>query len=183
MSFPSLHWHSPKALRPALVPASLRGWLLEPGSLTRRLRAECPAPFRLELLGLAWARPMGDEAAALGRPAYESAMVREVTLCCGDEAMVFARTVIPRASMEQGLGWLGRIGTRPLGDILFADPGTTRSPVEVVRVPRGHVLRRRSRAPAGAALWGRRSLFVLRGRPLLVSEFFLPRLWQTGPHR
>lgn len=183
MPFPSLHWHSPKALRPASVPAALRSWLLEPGSLTRRLRAECPAPFRLELLGQAWATPMRDEAAALGRPARERAMVREVTLCCGDDVMVFARTVIPRASMEQGLGWLGRIGTRPLGDILFADPGTTRGPIEVVHVPRGHFLCGRSRAPDGTGFWGRRSVFVLRGLPLLISEFFLPRVWQKDPRR
>ena len=62
---------------------------------------------------------------------------------------------------------LRRLGTRPLGAFLFRDPGLRRDEVRVVRDASGH--------------WGRRSRFLLRGRPLLVAEYFLPALLNSAP--
>ena len=45
--------------------------------------------------------------------------VREVLLYGDKIPLVFARTIIPLLTIEKGLAELGKLGTRPLGDILF----------------------------------------------------------------
>jgi chorismate--pyruvate lyase len=90
---------------------------------------------------------------------------------------VFARTVIPRATLTGPRRRLTRLKTRPLGAVLFADPSMQRGPVEIARLtPRDKLypvaLRHLGRQPP--EIWGRRSLFTLGGKPLLVSEIFLP---------
>ncbi|AHE97606.1 chorismate--pyruvate lyase [Thioalkalivibrio paradoxus ARh 1] len=165
------------------MPGLVRGWLLEPGSLTQRLRQGCPDGFHLDLLEQRLMRPLRDEALALGRPSHEVAMVRQVRLCCKGVVWVHARTVIPLPSLERGLRRLTRLGARPLGEVLFADPTMTRGEVEVIRLTPGHFLHAQSGAAGDEVLWGRRSVFTLQRQPLLVSEFFLPWLWRAGPGR
>ena len=78
-----------------------------------------------------------------------------------------------------------RLGARPLGAALFSDPAIARLPLACRRLDgrdaRYHraaaALARQSPAPAlPAALWARRSVFLLRGRALMVSEAFLPAI-------
>jgi chorismate--pyruvate lyase len=64
-----------------------------------------------------------------------------------------------------------------MGAALFADPRIRRFPLRYRKVNRGHPLYRRActalhRPPPH--LWARRSLFTLRGAPILVTEVFLP---------
>jgi chorismate--pyruvate lyase len=90
---------------------------------------------------------------------------------------VFARTVIPRDTLVGSNRRLTRLKTRPLGAVLFADPGMERGPVEIARLTpcdRLFPAATRRLASAPEAIWGRRSLFTLAGKPLLVSEIFLP---------
>ena len=172
-------WRSQQQLRRAQVSDPLRDWLLEPGSLTRRLRSCCAGQFQVRVLDQGLQRPQRGEAKALHRPAHELTLVRQVLLCCGEQPWVYARTVIPLPSLQGGLQALTRLGNRPLGELLFADPSMQRSPIEVAPL-RGLLPAPLSRQDS-AGSWGRRSVFTLWGRPLLVSEFFLPALWQTHP--
>ncbi|MDX1656372.1 MAG: chorismate lyase, partial [Candidatus Competibacteraceae bacterium] len=74
---------------------------------------------------------------------------------------------------------LTRLGNRSLGEVLFSDPTVTRGAVEVARVgPASWLHQRAWPGPRHdlRPLWGRRSLFWLAGRPLLVCELFLPDL-------
>ena len=123
---------------------------------------------------------MLSEARALGRQPHEIALVRQVRLLCNERPWVFARTVIPLSSLQGGLHRLARLGTKPLGAVLFADPSLQRQPLEITRITPRHRLYHMATATGGAEvtdpLWGRRSVFRLRGKPLLVSEFFLPSL-------
>ena len=178
-----LRWQSSQRLRRALLPDDWRSWLLEPGSLTQRLRHCCGGRFHVELLGQQLQRPLRDEAEALGRPPHELALVRQVRLCCDDAPWVFARTVIPLPSLNSGLKRLDQLGSRPLGELLFSDPGMQRSIVEVSRLWPGHPLHPLSGAAPDTPLWGRRSVFTLYRCPLLVSEFFLPQLLTRGMPR
>ena len=172
-------WQTGRRLRRGQVPDSLRHWLLEPGSLTQHLRRCCGGRFHVQLLGQQLSRPLRDEASALGRPPHELALVRQVRLCCDGQVWVFARTVIPLPSLKGGHKRLTQLGTRPLGELLFADPGMQRSEVEVAPLPPAHPLHPLSGATTGEGLWGRRSVFTLYHQPLLVSEFFLPTLWRA----
>ncbi|MGM0593661.1 MAG: chorismate--pyruvate lyase family protein [Pseudomonadota bacterium] len=171
-------WQRGGRLRRSALPERWRDWLLDQGSLTRRLQHSCAGRFDVELLAQRMERPMLSEARALGRPPHEIALVRQVHLRCDGTPWVFARTVIPLPSLRGGLRRLALLGNKPLGAVLFADPKMERRPLEVARVDARHRLYRLSRGTPqhGEPLWGRRSVFCLRGNPLLVSEFFLPEL-------
>jgi chorismate--pyruvate lyase len=183
--FPSEpRWQPRACLRPAELPPGLSQWLLDPGSLTRRLRGACSGRFRVGVLGEYWARPLRSEAQRLGVEPGRYVWTREVQLFCDAQPWVFARTVIPAATLRGRGQRLKRLGDRPLGEILFTDPGARRGAVQIARITPGQRLHRRAfgaLAEAPAAIWGRRSLFRIDGRPLLVCEIFLPGLPSPGP--
>jgi len=152
-------------------------WLVHRGSLTARLRAVCGGGFGVRLVSQRLARPEPNEAASLGLAAGTAAMIREVVLHCRGEPWVFARSVIPRTTLRGGNGRLAGLGERPLGELLFADRRTRRGEVQVAEFTAAQ--RQYGAAMDGMpadvdSLWGRRSLFCHNGRPLLVSEIFLP---------
>jgi chorismate--pyruvate lyase len=163
----------------AHIPRALHGWLLDPSSLTRRMERCCPLDFRVQPLCQCWQRPLPDECRMLAMDLRQLALVREVHLLCGDQPWVFARTVIPRGTLAGKHRRLARLGTRPLGALLFSDRRLQRGQVAIARASPG-------RLPFGAALglleagqeelWARRSLFLLDAQPLLVSELFLPAI-------
>lgn len=161
------------------LPAELADWLLDTGSLTRRLRGICGGRFRVRVLHQGWTRPGRDEARALRLRLEAWAWTREVQLLCCEQPWVFARTLIPAITLRgRGLR-LTRLGTKPLGEVLFTDPRVRRGPVEIARIAAGQRLHQRAFAgfvEPPAAIWGRRSVFWIDDRPLLVCEFFLPDL-------
>lgn len=171
------HWQAHTSLARHGAPADLLDWLLDPTSLTRRLQLTCDGRFRVAPTGQYWQRPMLNEAQALGVRPHERCFVREVQLLCDDQPWVFARTVIPVRTLTGARRHLSRLGTKPLGAVLFADPTMRRSGIEIARLLPGQPLF--ARATAGlstppASIWGRRSAFFLNHKPLLVSEIFLP---------
>lgn len=169
--------------------AAMLDWLLDPGSLTARLVARAHGRFRVRVTRLAWMRPTLDEARELAMPPNERALIREVVLEGEGEPWVIARSVIPRGSLAGRNRQLRRLGSRPLGAFLFRDPTLQRRAVHVVQKEKATCSDWQTAAQPGAAIhasaasthpiWGRRSTFILRGRPLLVAEYFLPAL--TGP--
>jgi len=171
-------WSPARRRLRSAAPAILWDWLLDPTSLTRRLQLSCGQRFRVRVLQQGWGRPLMSERRALGIKQGGRAVIREVRLMCGDTPWVFARTVIPVRSLRGAQRRLVRLGAKPLGAALFADPGLRRGEVEVARLSSGAPLFVRAAGPAisSEAVWGRRSVFWLRGKPLLVSEFFLPAL-------
>ena len=168
-------WHPSRAVSRAERPAVLWDWLLDPASLTQRLQAVC-GEFRVEVLQSAWLRPSHDEIRALGLREHRRALVREVYLLCDGKPWVFARTVIPRETLSGKYRRLTRLGSRSLGAVLFSDITMRRAEVYVAQLAPTHALYARAThrlARKPRALWGRRSLFFLRERPLLLSEIFL----------
>ena len=176
-SLPRWHTRQPPSVR--VWPADLTHWLFDAGSLTRRLRQQCPGQFRVRVLRQGWTRPDHDEAVALGLRLDAWAWIREVQLRCDERPWVFARTVIPAGTLRGRGRRLTCLGTRPLGEALFTDPGVRRGPLEVARIAASQQLHQRAVAGCAeplATLWGRRSLFWLDGFPLLVCEIFLSNL-------
>ncbi len=172
-------WRARRHLFAHPVPDAVADWLFDPGSLTRRLVALCRDGFRVAVIRQGWGRPLLNEATRLGLPVSQVALIREVQLYCGDTPWVYARTVIPHTTLRGAQRHLAHLGTRPLGAVLFADPGLRREEVEVACMTPRHRLFHTAVQGLGEtpdAIWGRRSVFYTGGRPLLVNEVFLPTL-------
>jgi chorismate--pyruvate lyase len=160
------------------VARPIRHWLTDRGSLTRRLKARC-ADFRVVPLARGLRRPLPDERARLGTGFAERAYVREVLLRCQGEAVVFAHSVLARGGLRGAWNGITRLGSRPLGEALFANPRIRRESLSYRSIDRRHPLYRilqRHLDVDARRLWARRSLFTLDGRALLVTEVFLPRI-------
>jgi len=171
-------WRRLGRRRPGEVPGASWSWLADTGSLTRRLQAACAGRFEVRLLRQAWGSALPSERRVLGHRGR--ALIREVELLCDGVPRVFARTVIPYRSLSGAARQLGRLGVRPLGAVLFANPSTRRGVVEFARLSPAEPLFAEAVAhlpgEPPAALWGRRTLYYYAGRPLLVNEIFLPSL-------
>jgi chorismate--pyruvate lyase len=161
------------------IPPHIASWLFEAGSLTRRLRHLCGAEFRVRLLRQAWCKPFADEACILHLALGRRAVVREVALQWGERPLVVARSVIPAKTLKGVDRRLAHLGTRPLGEILFADPRLQKKSLELSEVGAARWRKElRADLDLGSRTWSRRSLYTLgRGHRLLVAEFFLPELF------
>jgi chorismate--pyruvate lyase len=177
-------WRPAARLRRAGIPERFFPWLFDSSSLTQRLQSACAGRFRVQVIRQSWAPPMRNEARALGVRPSSRALVRQVYLLCDDVPWVYARTVIPRVTLSGRRRRLARLRSRSLGAVLFADPTMERGAVELAALRPGdrlfdhatHGLRARP-----DTVWGRRALFRLGGRPLLVCEFFLPDIAEFPP--
>ena len=161
------------------IPPHTASWLFETGSLTRRLRTLWGEEFRVRVLSQGWSRPFADEVKALGLSPGRRALVREVALQRGDRPLVLARSVIPARTLKGVDRRLAHLGTRPLGEILFADPRLERKRLELAEIGTGAWQEAlRGALDLSANAWGRRSLYTLGpGHTLLVAEFFLPEFF------
>ena len=159
-----------------------RPWLVSPGSLTARIVARCDW-FRVERRFQGGRVASRDEVRLIGLRDKQFAHVREVVLLADETPVVFAHSVAVPRDLAGTWRSVGKLGTRPLAAALFANPRVTRFPLEYKRINRNHYLHARVRA-AGlappATLWARRSLFKLYGRPLLVTEVFLPAILELA---
>ena len=125
-----------------------------------------------------------DEYAVLGMRAGARCVVREVSLNCGHRPLVFAHSAVAPRALKGAWRMLSALGARPLGAALFADPQIKRFPLHFRQLDRADALHRRAcrlLPEAPRLLWARRSLFLLRGSPLLVTEVFLPAILALAP--
>jgi len=168
---------------PVGAAAPLRRWLLDRGSLTRRIQQRC-SQFQLELLSQRIATISRDEETIFSLRHGVRCVVREVSLHCGPQPVVFAHSVVEMRARHGAWRMLSSLGARPLGAALFADPRVERYPLRFRWLNSRHELYRNAlklaeRPPAG--LWARRSLFELNGSRLLVTEVFLPAILALAP--
>jgi len=175
------HWRIAAGPRPAGLSDEVAEWLFDADSLTKRLRQAGGGDFRVSLLKQRFERPLLCERRALGLDDRAIALVRQVHLYCAGEVKVYARTVMPLSVLHGSSRGLARLGGRPLGEMLFRDKSMRRSSMQVARVDEGDLFHDWGVAcvETGAVVgqvWGRRSVFRLSGRPLLVNEIFLPPL-------
>ncbi|MFN2300393.1 MAG: chorismate lyase [Gammaproteobacteria bacterium] len=155
-------WYALDDAQHARIPAALQSWLAETGSLTQRLKRHCAGAFDLVVLSEADAPLPVDDAATLGLEPGVPVRVREVHMRCDGVPRIHARSLLPHATLAGAGRDLASLGERPLGDALFAHPDMLRGPIEVTDTPG----------------WGRRSVFSLSGQPVLVTEWFLPALFE-----
>lgn len=160
-----------------VLPAVLRSWLLEPGSLTARCQA-ATQHFRVRLLRSACGPSL---MAAGGAPSKRPwVRQREVLLECDGVPVIFAHTELALQPRGRLTRWLARLGSRSLGSMLFADPGFRRGVIEFRRLSVSDALYQRALLaaglPANTPLWARRSRHQLGQQSVVVTEVFLPAI-------
>lgn len=150
-----LEWLSPSS--PTLN-APLLDWLMEEDSMTQRFERHCRRvtvePVRETFVTAA---EMHGETALL--PADTRFWLREIILYGDDEPWLAGRTLVPESTLNGPEAMLQQLGTRPLGRYLFSSSTLSRDFIEPGQVEQ---------------LWGRRSRLRLSGKPLLLTELFLP---------
>ena len=165
-------WQDYRRYSSADLPASTKLWLLDTGSLTQRLIKSSGGDFRVEVLSQTWQRPSLSESILLDMPHRQLAIVREVILMCHDQAVVFARSVMPATSLTGRLRHLRHFDNSSLGELLFRDTSMRRHAFQLMRIP-GDSEKIPRELHQKEKLWGRRSRFELAKKPIMVSEFFL----------
>ena len=170
--------HRQRWLKKPISAKSLLPWLIDNGSLTARLQLRY-SYFAVKPVAVSYAKPIADESALLHLPKYKTALIREVLLIGDSQPVVCAHSVLPRNSLRGSWNSLGRLGNKPLGAILFANPKVKRTPLSYKKLSPHHRLYQHATAHLTIKpthLWARRSIFSLNCARILVTEIFLPQL-------
>ncbi len=144
---------------PSDLDAALSDWLLLEDSMTKRFEQHCHT-VSVEILfegfvGLEAATP--EEAELL--PADGRFWLREILLCGDGVPWLAGRTLVPESTLNGPELKLRNMGTTPLGRYLFTSSTLTRDFIQTGK---------------NGECWGRRSRLRLSGKPLLLTELFLP---------
>jgi chorismate--pyruvate lyase len=103
-------------------------------------------------------------------------------LCANGIPLVMAHSIIPSSSSSGSNHEVLRLGKKPLGAVLFAKTrmhSKQKPHREIVRLDKQSALWKKcfqQYPELPSVSWARRTLYQLKGRPLLVSEVFLPAL-------
>ncbi|HCM6914248.1 chorismate lyase [Klebsiella aerogenes] len=138
--------------------APLRDWLLLEDSMTKRFEQQ-GKKVTVTMINEAFVGRdalAGEEALLPEEARY---WLREIILCADGEPWLAGRTLVPESTLCGPELALQQLGQTPLGRYLFTSSTLTRDFIEIGR---------------SAQLWGRRSRLRLSGKPLLLTELFLP---------
>ena len=162
-------WRRFRRVPESALPRDRRSWVLDTGSLTKRLVKASNGEFSVRVTFQGWGYPSRDEMKVLNIPVRQKALIREVELLCFSDVWVTARSVIPNSTLSGAEKQLQFMGNRPLGAFLFKSRTMHRKPLEISMPISKHL----------KGIYGRRSVFLLHEKPLLVSELFLPCVFET----
>ncbi|MCW6567765.1 chorismate lyase [Yersinia ruckeri] len=138
--------------------ADVAEWLMELGSMTCRFEQHCQrVHIEPQQERFITRDELGEEAEHL--PVSERYWLREVILCGDGQPWLLGRTVVPEETLSGADRALVDLGTVPLGRYLFSGDALTRDYIQT---------------GLQGKLWARRSLLRLSGKPLLLTEVFLP---------
>lgn len=142
---------------PALEPQLLE-WLLLEDSMTKRFEQQ-GKKVTVTLIREGFFTP--DEIAEERDHLPDEARywLREILLCADGEPWLAGRTVVPESTLSGPELALQKLGNTPLGRYLFTSSTLTRDFIDIGRHEQ---------------LWGRRSRLRLGGKPLMLTELFLP---------
>jgi chorismate--pyruvate lyase len=142
------------------VNTSILSWLLESGPITNRIKLS--QEFELELLNDEIDEISKEEELFLNSVS-KTFRVRRVILLGNKTPVVYAKSVIPTSTIENGLSSLGKIGNAPLGDILFT-PGVF---TKLDMVYASFLSKEKN------VYWGRKIKYSVNSEPISVMEIFL----------
>ncbi len=153
-------------------------WLMDEHSLTKRLIGACSGNFSVQVLNQTWIVPTRAEQKMLAISTRHKVLLRQVILYCGVHPVVFAHSLIPIKTLKGQHRRLGCLGNKPLGKYLFSKSYLRRSALQWSLIKQSSPLHDVILAHnlLHGDVWGRRSLFHLKQKKLLVSEYFLPAI-------
>lgn len=163
------------------APRQWQPWLLDTGSLTQKIEKAIGQKLLVQVLRDCPQTLNSDESRYF-HFRIRRCRVREVLLCANHIPLVMAHSVIPTLSSSGSNHSILRLGTKPLGAVLFAKTrmhSKAKPPRDIARLDRSSSLWKKcSKQYPGLStpLWARRTLYRLRGHPILVNEIFLPAL-------
>lgn len=163
------------------LPPEFLSWIIDSGSLTARLQQRCKYQFHVSVRSQYYGLPYLSERQALGLSKKAYCLIREVLLYCDEVAVVFARSVLPKSTLTGAEKKLAHMGSDSLGATLFANPSMRREQMQVACISPGQYFYEQATMTLEARpdkIWGRRSVFYLYQKKLLVSEIFLPTIRQ-----
>lgn len=151
-----------------------QSWLLEPNSLTAKLKSH-GRDFSVQVLSET-RFALNKQQQQLLSCQLTQGINREVLLWCNGHPMVYAQSWLP-VSIDMQQQQLLELGDKPLGDVIFRHPDLKRTEIEVASFDQYHPVQQLAEQPLDSAspLWGRRSIFSLAQSRFLVSEIFLPK--------
>ena len=165
------------------APLRWQPWLSDTGSLTQKIEKAIGQKLTVKVLR--------DRPQSLHQDEYlhfqnriKRCRVREVLLCVNETPLVIARSVIPTLSSSGSNHSILRLGTRPLGAVLFSKTrmhSKARPQRDIARIDKSAPLWKdfnKVGIKLPPSLWARRTLYRLKGHPILVNEVFLPALLQ-----
>lgn len=168
------------------ISPSVREWIKKPFILSQALKRVCEN-FSVKISDQSVKPLYSEEIAALKCYGFESGYVRETYLGDPSNPLVYARVSMPESTYNAYKEQLDALGTKPIGEtLLYNDPSFTRSEFEVKQLSENdellfdalvhHEFYRAAIAKDAERneLWARRSVFTLKGHPLLVTEVFMP---------
>jgi len=163
------------------APRKWQPWLSDTGSLTQRIEKVTGQKLQVQVLRDCPQTLNSDESRYFHFQ-IRRCRVREVMLCANNIPLVMAHSVIPTLSSSGSNHSVLRLGSKPLGAVLFAKTrmhSKAKPPRDIARLDKGSSLWKKcSKHNVGLSspLWARRTLYRLKGHPILVNEIFLPAL-------
>ncbi|WP_438395890.1 chorismate--pyruvate lyase family protein [Caballeronia sp. DA-9] len=165
--------------------ADQKDWLTRGGSLTAHLREL--GTVTVDVTREAVSQPWRDEASALNITPRTPVWTREVVLNVEGVPFVAAHSIVPLSASSGVWQAMRRLRTRPLAELLYSDSSVWRSALASRRLTAREPLYRLAGAQmpneAPHTFVARRSVFVRKNAPLMVTECFLPALWSFLEHR
>ena len=116
------------------LPVNIQSWAYESGSLTQRLRNYYGSGVAVKILFHRWQTPFLSERRFLGLPEHHYSLIREVLLHVDDKPLILARTIIPTATIKMAKSNLSKLGTRPLGEVIFSYPKLERVAMDITLI-------------------------------------------------
>lgn len=156
---------------------AVQSWTYESGSLTQRLRANYGDTVAVNVLFQQWRVPFLTERKLLRVHEQRVCLIREVLLHANGKPLILARTILPAATIKVANRSLSHLGTRPLGEVIFSYPQLERIAMDVTLInPSEWTPTALEIADIKQAIWGRRTVYAIKHRQMIVSEFFLPTI-------
>ena len=157
------------------LPENVQSWTYEPGSLTQRLRDYYGDAIGVKILLQQWNTPFLSERRLLKLRENRYSLIREVLLHADGKPLILARTIIPAKTIKGAKRNLAHLGNRPLGEVIFSYPKLERIEMDVTLIdPPAWTQSAITEANIDQPIRGRRTVYAIAHRPMLVSEFFLP---------
>lgn len=159
------------------LPESVQSWTYEFGSLTQRLRATYGDGVAVRVLLQCWRVPFLSERQLLRLPEHRLCLTREVLLHINETPLILARTILPIETLHIAHRSLTCLGSRPLGEVIFAYRQLERVAMDVcLTAPTIWTESALNCAAIQQPIYGRRTVYAIKHKQMLVSEFFLPTI-------